>query len=260
MQKTKCLIAILISYGFMFSSVWAHDYWIMPETFQPKQNSVVEVSFTSAHKYFENEEIPDITKFRLLLITPLGQEIPLAYSRVEPKAALAKIPICGQGTYIIGATSTRPEYWCKTTNGWEPGKRAEYVNVVNAGKYVKSVKTFISVGQGSESFKKTLGHTIEIVPQVNPSMLKPGQQLTVSVLFKGRPVGGIPVFGIYEGFKSKEHSDRPIQTQTDANGTASVKVDRPGKWVVFAKYELDKPGEEGVDYANYRPYIMFEVQ
>ena len=260
MKQIRWAIMPLIILGVTLSNGWAHDYWIMPQTFQPKQGAVLEVKFTSSHKYFDNQEVPDITKFRLFLVTPQGGTIPLAYSRVESKAALAKIPISGQGTYIIGATSTKPEYWCQTTNGWERGKRAEHVNVLKAGKYVKSVKTFLSVGQASESFKKALGHTIEIVPQVNPSMLKPGQQLTVSVLFKGRPVGGIPVFGIYEGFKSKEHSDRPVQTQTDANGIASVKVDRSGIWIVFAKYELDTPGEKEVDYANYRPYIMFEVQ
>lgn len=260
MKKIRWIILSLILLGLTLSKAWAHDYWIMPATFQPKKGKVLKVAFTNGHKYFVNEGIPDITRFQLCFITPKGENIPLTYSRVEPKAAWAKIPIRGQGTYVISAVSISPEYWCQTTDGWKPGGKAEHANATKAGMYVKSVKTFLNVGQSSESYKTAFGHTIEIVPQVNPSMLKQGQQLTISVLFKGKPIEGIPVFGIYDGFSPKEHSDRPIQTKTDANGTASVKVDRPGIWIVFAKYELDTPGEKEVDYANYRPYIMFEVQ
>lgn len=249
-----CLIC-----GLMSQTASAHDYWIMPETFQPKENSILPVAFTSAHKYFANEEIPDITKFRLLVIGPQGRELPLAFCRVEPAAVHALVPVCGDGTYVISAVTTVPDYFSKTTDGWKPGRKTELCDVIRSGKYVKSVKTFLTVGAPSDSYKKTLGHTIEIVPQENPTDLKAGRTLAVLVMYEGKPVKDVPVFGVYEGYKPKDHSDQPVKTKTDANGIAKIELNRPGKWLVYAKYELDTPQNPDADYENYRPYMMFEV-
>lgn len=260
-MRKICLIIITLAFlGLMLQTSWAHDYWIMPETFQPKQNSIVEVSFTSSHKYFENDEIPDITKFRLLLITPHGQEIPLSYSRVDHKAAWAAVPISGEGTYLICAVTTVPNYFTKTTDGWKPGRKSEFQNAVQSGRYVKSVKTFLTVDKPSNSYKKPLGHPIEIVPRENPSNLKAGQTLSVLVMYQGKPARDVPVFGIYEGYKPKDHSDQPVKTKTDGNGIAQIKLNHPGKWVIYAKYEFKTPDNPDADYENYRPYMMFEIK
>ena len=259
MRKTCLIITTLALLGLMLQTSWAHDYWIMPETFQPRQNSIVEVSFTSSHKYFENDEIPDITKFRLQLITPQGQEIPLSYSRVDHKAAWAMVPISGEGTYLICAVTTVPTYFSKTTDGWKPGRKSELQNVVKSGRYVKSVKTFLTVDKPSSSYKKPCGHLIEIVPQENPSNLKAGQTLSVLVMYQGKPIKDVPVFGVFDGYKPKDHSDQPVKTKTDMNGIAKIKLNRPGKWIVYAKHEIDTPHNPDADYENYRPYMMFEV-
>lgn len=259
MNKVFFLVALVL-FGVAPSLLRAHDYWIMPENFHPEQDKILEVAFTNGHHYFENEAVPDVTRFDMFYITPQGEYIPLAYTRVEPKAAWARVPIGSQGTYVIGAASTSPEYWCKTTDGYKPGLKADHPNAITGGKYVKSLKTYINVGAGSESFRKALGHEIEIMPQTNPSSVKAGQQLLVSVLFKSEPLAGVPVYGVYEGFKPKDHSDQPIQTKTGKNGVASIKVDRAGIWIVFAKHEIAMAGGNEADFANYRPYMMFQVR
>ena len=260
MQKIKWFITIMLFYGFMFSDVWAHDYWIMPETFQPKQNSILKISFGAGHAYFENEETPDVTKFRLLLISPQGREIPIACSRIDSKAIYAKIPIFGQGTYIISAVSTMPEYWSKTTDGFTPGRKSEFQNVLSGGMYIKSTKTFFTVGTPSSCYQKSLGHIIEIIPQQNPSVLKTGMNLSVLIMFQNKPLENVPVFGIYEGYKPKDHSDQPVKTRTNKNGIATVKIDRSGKWIIYARHELKTPGNPDADFENYRPYMMFEIK
>lgn len=260
MKKKMVVFAALLLFWLNPLSVMAHDYWVIPASFNSAPGTILEVGFSEGHRYFENEGIPDITKFDMFVVTPGGDYFPLAYARVEPNAAWARVPMQNQGTYVIGAVSTMPEYWCQTTEGYKPGLKTEHPNAVKAGKYVKSVKTFITVGESSESFRKALGHEIEIMPQADPSVLKAGQTLPVSVLFRGEPLGDVPVFGVYEGFQPKDHSDYPVQTKTDKNGVASIKIDRAGKWIVFAKHEMPMAGGNGVDFANYRPYMMFEVK
>jgi uncharacterized GH25 family protein len=260
MIRLRWILIFIVFLGFPVSTTSAHDYWIMPETFHPGRDSILTAAFTASHNYFVSEEVPDITKFRVLVVTPQGQEMPLAFSRVESQAAWFQVPISGEGTYTISAVTTVPDYYSKTTDGWKPGRKSELENVVSSGKYIKSIKTLITVGTASDSYKNALGHAIEMVPQENPSVLKVGQELPVLVMYQGKPAKDVPVFGIYQGYKPKDHSDQPVKTKTNANGIARIKVDRSGPWVVFAKYEFDTPGNPHTDYENYRPYMMFEVK
>lgn len=259
MKKIKLGVVILSVIMWMVPAARGHDYWIIPESFHHKGNDIIEASFTSSHHYFELEEVPDVSRFRVCMITPQNREIPLSYSRVEAKTARISIPLAGPGTYVISAASSAPGYWCKTTDGWKAGRKSEHKNTVKAGKYIKSIKSFVTVKQPSDSYRMQLGHTIEMVPQKNPSTLKAEQTLPVLVLYEGRPVSGVPVFGIYENYQPKDHSDRPVKTETNGDGIAEVRLDRHGKWLVYAKYEFDTPHSPHADYENYRPYIMFEL-
>lgn len=260
MKTIIASVAALFLVVCMVPPTQAHDYWIMPSSFHPDGSGIVESRFTSSHSYFAAEEVPDISKFRVLMVTPQQREIPLVYSSVETNAAVIPVPLTGPGCYTIAAVSTAPEYWCKTTDGWKPGRKGEFQNILKAGKYVKTVKSFINVGSPNDTRILPLGHTIEIVPQRNPAMLKAGQSLPVLVLYQDRPIPDVPVFGIYEGYKTKDHNDRPVKTRSAADGIAKVKIDRPGKWLLYAKYEIDTPDNPHADYANYRPYMLFEVQ
>ncbi|MDL1967585.1 MAG: DUF4198 domain-containing protein [Deltaproteobacteria bacterium] len=69
-----------------------------------------------------------------------------------------------------------------------------------------------------------------MVPRENPSNLKAGQTLSVLVMYQGKPIKDVPVFGVYDGYKPKDHSDQPVKTKTDINGIAKIKLNRPGKW------------------------------
>ena len=257
MRKIKCLIAILVFYGLMFSPVWAHDYWILPATFHPAENSMLEVAFTCGHSYFDPTETPDNTKYRLFLTNPQGREIPIAYSRIHYQAAWAQVPIYGPGTYIISAVNTLPAFWSKTTEGWKPKRKSEVKNAIKTGKTYKFAKTFLTAGRPSDSYKTPMGYIVEIVPQVNPTVLKVGQTLPLLFLFQSRPVKDASVYGIYESFKK---GDQRVETKTDKNGLAKIRLDRPGKWLIGAKHEFDTPGNPDADYEYHLAYMMFEIR
>ena len=260
MRKPYLLALSLIIFCIMGSAALAHDYWIVPDTFYPHENSLIKVAFSCGHSYFGTVETPDITKYRLSLITPHGQQIPLAYSRIEPKAAWSIVPVFRQGTYIIATSSIAPSYWSKTIDGSIPEPKSRVKNAVRGGKYVKSVKTFLRVGKPSDSFKRILGYRIEIVPQKDPTTLRPGQSLPLLVLYNGKPVKDVTVFGVYEGYRPAEKGAYPVETKTGPNGIAYVKLTKPGKWLIGARYQFDTAGNPDADYENYRAYMMFQIE
>ncbi|MDQ7031814.1 MAG: DUF4198 domain-containing protein, partial [Desulfonauticus sp.] len=239
----------------------AHDYWIMPDTFYPSANSMLKVIFTCSHKYFISQEIPDITKYKFNLLTPEGRQFPITYSKVRPEGAWIFVPIFGSGTYVVSATSIAPSYWSQTPEGWIPEPKSAVKEAVKGGKYIKSVKLFLRVGRKvSNSYKKVFGYPIEIVPQKDPTLLKVGENLPLRVLYYGKPLNNVTVFAIYDGYKTAEKGMYPIKTKTDRNGVANVKLDRPGKWLIGAKYQFDIKGNPDADYENCRAYIMFKIK
>ncbi len=257
MRKLHLTILFLL-YSCVTAS--AHNYWIIPDTFNPGESTIVEASFSCGHKYFMDGGVPDITKFNLNLLTPQGITIPLAYSHVDSKAATIMVPVLGRGTYVISASSTMPSYWSETKKGWVPKPKNMVKDPIKGGKYFKSLKTFLTVGSCSDSYNKIMGYKIEIVPQENPTTLRPGQALPILVLYNGKPVEGANIFGIFEGYSSKEKNSFPIETKTDKDGLARITMNRPGNWLIGAKYQFNTHGDKDADYENYRAYIMFHIK
>lgn len=259
MKRTLYLFCSLVLFFCMFSNAYGHDYWLLPSTFKPSPGDIIDAGFTSAHEYFGMEETPDIIKYAMSLRTPNGQDLALAFSRVTPKAAWVRIPIFTPGTYVLSAVNTTPEYWTQTTKGWQSGPISDPAGVLKSTRYFKSIKTFFSAGSPTDAYKAVCGFEIEMVPQKNPTELRKGDKLPVQILFRGNPVSDVPVSAIYEGFKAKDHSDRPVQTKTNSEGIAEITLDRTGKWLVFGRHEFPTKDLPGKSFANYRPYILFEV-
>lgn len=261
MLRIKPFILSIVFVFILFSNSFAHHYWIDSSTFFPKENSVLKSSFTASHTFFANDEIPDITKFKMCLVNPLGKILPLAYSMAAKDAAWADVAIAGKGSYTICAISTSPSYWSQTRTSWEAGRKNEVKGALKCGKYVKSMKTFLRCGQSSNSYDNVLGFEIEIIPQKDPTTLNASESLPVLVLFRGEPVADAYVGAIYDGFTFKKDSPSlPIETKTNAQGIATVKLPQKGKWVVFGKYEKETKTNPLADNENYRAYMMFEIK
>lgn len=260
MRKTilACCLALALLAGPL--TAWAHDYWLMPQSFSPPPASLVETAFACGHKYFSGEGTPDISKFRFFVVTPQGRQAPLAPWRVEAMQTWLLAPVLGPGTYQVAAASTLPEYWTKTPEGMKPGSKAEVPEGLETGKYVKTIKTFLTVGQASRFAPRIFGDLVEIVPLSNPASLQAGQKFKVQVFFKGRPSKGAPVTAVPEGYQPKQHGDAPVQAKTDEQGQAELTLDKPGRWLVYATLEFKTPGSPEADYENHRPYLMFEIK
>ena len=237
----------------------AHDYWLMPETFTPTAGSVLKAHFSDGHHYFANEELPDITKFRAFVVLPDGRELGLPFDRIESTQAAVRVPLVGSGTYILGAVSTQPELWSTTEKGHRAGGRAEVPDALSTSKYVKSVKTFLTLGQPSDHWGAVLGHETELVPQTNPTLLKAGDNLALKVWLQGRPAAGAEVFGVYDGFDGGDKHEAAINAHADAQGLAQVTPDRAGVWLFYSRVERDAAPETGLKKENFRAYLLVQV-
>jgi len=95
--------------------------------------------------------------------------------------------------------------------------------------YLYSRYAKLVFGQPKELAAKPLGHLLEIVPEMDPSLLASGAALRVQVLFRGKPLPNAQVAAIHEG-ASGEAFEFPVKVRTDQNGWATLRLTRPGLW------------------------------
>lgn len=89
-----------------------------------------------------------------------------------------------------------------------------------------------------------VGQKIEIVPLIDPTRLRPGDDLPVRVYWEGAKLVGIAVWASVGGAA-------PVRTITDDVGSARFHVDRAGAWTI--RFEKDSDG------VTYVAELMFEV-
>lgn len=139
--------------------------------------------------------------------------------------------------------------WTETTDGkWENKGRTE---VQNPKQSMEVLKYSLALNTPYKQLPAldTLG--LVIVPDVDPSTLKPGQSLTVKVLSKGKPVADAQVFGDYRGAPSI------VSGKTDAQGKASITVRNEGLNVLAVETLMPVAGDKHIDSRAYFASLTF---
>lgn len=110
-----------------------------------------------------------------------------------------------------------------------------------------------------EPATKVLGHDFEIVPLDGPEDWTAGADLRVRVLFRGKPAARQDVFARFIGFKPDQAWCFAIPT--DNEGIASIRVDRPGTWIIRAQKVLPAAVEdrEQFDVESFTATVALEV-
>ena len=127
----------------------------------------------------------------------------------------------------------------------------------NPYKIEKFSKALVNVTPADNGFSTIIGDTLEIVPVTNPATVRPGDEMTVRVLFKGQPLS-TNVYATYDRF-SKEENTYAYYTEGHKDGTAKVKITQAGIWMVRVQHAAPEHTE---DYDRYvaRAVLLFEVK
>ena len=166
----------------------------------------------------------------------------------------ATVTAPSNATFIV--TGARlPQIWATTPEGLKQITR-KTAGATNPYKIEKFSKALVNVTPADNGFSTVIGDTLEIVPVTNPATVKPGDEMTVRVLFKGQPLT-TNVYATYDGF-SEEENTYAYYTEGHKDGTAKVKITQPGIWMVRVQHTTPEHTE---DYDRYvaRAVLLFEV-
>lgn len=127
-----------------------------------------------------------------------------------------------------------------------------------AERYSKHVKAMLQVGsKRSAGFDRVFGYPAELIPLNNPYAMKRTGRLQVRALVDGQPsVHQLLLFGGRTGKGGKIAED---SARTDASGTASLRLRRPGIW--YVKFiSMTKLANDSVNYESKWATLTFQVR
>jgi uncharacterized GH25 family protein len=122
--------------------------------------------------------------------------------------------------------------------------------------YSKYPKAIIQAGDSlDDTPTKPVGLIIEIVPKVNPYTLKKGDELKVTVLFRGKPLPGIDLAWSHPGLEGKVAGWK----KTDQNGDAVVPLVKRGPYMIRLTH-MEWVKKQTHEWESFWTALTFEVK
>jgi uncharacterized GH25 family protein len=243
----------------------AHDFWIEPSSFRPEVGSVVGIQLVVGQK-FRGEPLPRnpalIAKF--VLVSAAGER-PVSGRAGDDPAGSARIE--APGLQVIGYRSLDSPLSLEAEK-FEQYLREEGLERIIAlrarrgesGKpsrelFSRDAKSLLCTGSRAPSGEdRALGFPLELVAEKNPCAFKPGDELTVRLLYEGKPLAGALVAAL-----PHEDPDAKLSQRTDAKGRVRLRLPKAGVWLVKAVHILPAPAGTDADWQSLWASLTFEV-
>lgn len=135
---------------------------------------------------------------------------------------------------------------------WTEGPDKKYANkpkweIADPRSSSHSKKFNKNILAWNSSFGKPLGTELEIVPLTNPLQLKPGEKLSVQVLYRSRPLAGteVQIMGDKEPYV------------TDAKGIASVPIQKTDYQYIVVSHKEETKSNPNADMLSLSANLVF---
>jgi len=247
----------------------AHNFWIEPTAFTPAPGQRVAVRLRVGQE-LQGDPVPRDPSLmkRFVTVGPNGAEVTVpGVPNTEPAGFLA---LQAPGLYTIVYESGRSAVELEAAK-FETYLKEEGLETVSArrarqGKttaparevFSRSAKSLLAVGDGSgpgfDRFDRVLGLRLELVAEKNPYALAGGGELPVRLLYEGKPLAGSLVMALQRGRPGAVASAR-----SDSKGRATLKLDRPGLWLIKAVHMIPAPADAGADWESFWASLTFAI-
>lgn len=175
-----------------------------------------------------------------------GKEVAVEIVRKEDHALLRvpKDAVVVSGTFDNG-------FWAEGPDGkWVNKPKSE---VPGAKQSSQSQKFAVAILDHLRKKPEPQGMPFEIVPLMDPTILKAGNELPVQVLFDGKPVEGVEVAADYV------NDSHAAPVKTDAEGIARISIRNAGLNVVGAGYSKPLSDSKEADKLSYFTTLTFNL-
>ncbi len=243
----------------------AHDFWIEPSTFRPASGEVVTAALRVGQK-LHGDPLPRIPPLiDRFFLKSSGAEIPVVGRPGSDPAGFTRVGEGGlqwlgyqSNAYPMTLEAQKFEEYLRD-EGLEPiiAARAKKGQSAAPGReqFYRCAKALLAgPGEKAGIFDAPLGFTLELVPQKNPYAIRPGGELSLSLLFRGKPLGNAQVVAM-----SKDDPEKSVRARTDGRGRVKLPIAHAGFWMIKAVHMEAAPTESGADWESWWASITFDL-
>lgn len=265
--------------GFVFlasvsipASVAAHDLWVLAGQYRLEPFETTRVFINSGDDFPESLSLLGEHRVTGLALHTPGEKLLISEFRVEGKSLSFEITPTIPGSHVVALSTRTRRVRLKASdfaeyldvNGLDA--IAEMLDELGEAKrpaverYAKWAKAVVDVGEPEEpeqspAWSRPVGHTLEIVPLVDPNQVIPGGKLVVRVVYEGEPLAEASLIGGKAGGPAGE-----VFTKTDIDGLAEVTIASAGRWYVRAIHMIRHDDDPEVRWESFWATLTFEVR
>jgi len=277
-MRRKRLGVLYASSAFLLIAVrfvTAHDLWLVPAVFHVAPGARIAVMLNTGDTFPVSEAAvkPDRIE-RAALVTNEGST-PLTTFRTDGTSTVVDVIAPTKNGGAIVELVLKPIATKQPRSSFDEFVKHEGLDAIAAQlarmrerraeerrTYAKYAKTLLRVGNGNEAVKlyqKSLGHRLEIIPQADPFLRKPGGTLPVRLLFDGKPLAKARIV-IGSTATSTARQSVMQGVRTDSNGNADLQTDMTGGvHYIHALHMIPSTGSTDVEWESFWATLTFEV-
>jgi hypothetical protein len=122
--------------------------------------------------------------------------------------------------------------------------------------YRRLVKLLVQVGsETDDTYKHAVGFPLEIIPEQNPYLLRPGDPVRFKIMFEEKPL-----FGVKVSVRNRHNNRTTIQNiYTEQDGTMETRISSPGTWVVTV-VKMIPSTTGGAEWQRYDASFVFGIE
>jgi len=266
-MKRSLVVAVLLLTVFLAAPAAAHDTWLLPAPFTVPAGTAVVLDLTSGMAFPALETAIKPERISRAAGRLAGKTFDLTGRSAGSKSLRFKTRLADPGVATLWVELAPKSIELKPAQVTEYldeiGASAEVRKVWNEGGkerhwrelYSKHAKTFARVGDpgADRSWAEPAGMALEIVPEKDPTALRPGDELPVRLLQDGKPLANFPL-----GLVGEKDKQGLLRT-TDAEGRVTFTLARAGRWLVRAT-QLRRSSKPGTDWESDFTTVTLEVR
>ncbi len=240
----------------------AHDFWIQPSTHRARSGDLVKVRLMVGERGKGEGLKRNPDRFHRFSALMGDQETSLTGLDGADPAGFFRPQREGLMTLVYAGKPSRLEL---PAPRFEAYLHEEGLNQILAARqstgqsalpgrerFVRSAKALVQVGENHEGWDRICGLRLEFIPQQDPFLLKAGESLSVQVRLDGHPLAGVRVAAIAE-------DGMTLESQTDAEGRAEIRLDRAGRWIFKAVHMSPVTDDPTVDWESLWASLTFRI-
>ena len=260
-------LAMVLAMLFFSYTADAHSLWLNFTDYMPAASDSGQIKTKLyigwGHRFPVDSFVKSEDFESIILRDPMGRDKDVILETTG--FAAADLTLDKPGIYTVAITRKAALNTSYKKNGKTITVKEDKTGKENIISSVYSQQFAKSIICAGGNFRDDIGHEfgqkLEIIPITNPYGIinNCGGLMKVKVLFEGKPIPFLKVWGMYEGYSSGDAAS--VMVSTNRDGEAEFRINHWGTWLLRTRYDRPAAGElaDRVNDEHYFSSITFFV-